>query len=102
RPAAVSGAVRYLEHVRLTARRRHPGSRVDHFELRGDFWYESVANKSDFYETAHTALSDGIKAVGPDSAAGERLEETRDFFGYMAERVPQLLEEWRAARREQA
>src|SRR5699024_12240408 len=41
-PAAVSGAVRYLENGGRTTRRRHPGRRVDDCERRGDFWYAAA------------------------------------------------------------
>src|SRR5215468_2405986 len=39
-PAAISGAVRYLEHVGMIGRQREPGSRRDVYLLRNDLWYE--------------------------------------------------------------
>jgi hypothetical protein len=43
-------------------------------------------------------LAEGVKAVGPDTAAGARLEGTRAFFEYLLQEVPRLLERWRARR----
>src|SRR5262249_61608081 len=37
-PAAISGAVRYLEHVGMIGRQREPGSRPDVDLLRHDLW----------------------------------------------------------------
>ena len=39
-PAAISGAVRYLEQVGMIGREREPGSRRDVYLLRNDLWYE--------------------------------------------------------------
>ncbi|MGH3424396.1 MAG: GbsR/MarR family transcriptional regulator, partial [Nocardioidaceae bacterium] len=98
-PAAVSGAVRYLSSAGLVRREREPGKRVDHFVLGDDFWYESMFNRSEFFDTMAGSLDDGIEAVGRSSEAGRRLEETRDFFAYLLEEMPQMFERWRASRR---
>ncbi|MGB8385892.1 MAG: MarR family transcriptional regulator [Dermatophilaceae bacterium] len=44
-PAAISGAVRYLEQVNLVRRTRHRGSRRDHFVLEGDIWYQNIVGR---------------------------------------------------------
>lgn len=97
-PAAVSGAVRYLEHARLVRRRREPGQRADHFELGDGFWYEAMASNPTLYDDLGAAMADGIAALGP-SAARDRLEETRDFFDYVRSEMPALIDRWRATRR---
>lgn len=97
-PAAVSGAVRYLEHARLARRRREPGQRSDHFELGDDFWYEAMATNQALYDELGVAMRQGIAALGP-SAARDRLEETRDFFEYVRKEMPALIDRWRATRR---
>ena len=96
-PAAVSGAVRYLEHARLARRRREPGQRSDHFELGDDFWYEAMASNEALYDELGVAMSQGIAALGP-SEARDRLEETRDFFEYVRKEMPALIDRWRATR----
>ena len=97
-PAAVSGAVRYLEGTRLVRRAREPGERVDHYVLGDDAWYEAIATRADVFDALRAALDDGMTAVGSSSAAGERLAETREFFEYLALQMPLMVQRWRATR----
>lgn len=97
-PAAVSGAVRYLAQVGLLKRARHPGERRDHFVVRSDIWYEMITQTDKRYQEMLDALSSGVEAVGPDTPAGERLRETFDFFSFLAEEMPRIVERWRAQR----
>jgi DNA-binding transcriptional regulator GbsR (MarR family) len=97
-PAAISGAVRYLTQLRLVSREREPGERVDHYRVTSDTWYEAITRRDQMVERWMQDLADGIKAVGPDTPAGARLEETRQFFGFLLDEVPQMLERWRARR----
>jgi hypothetical protein len=39
-------------------------------------------------------LEDGIKAVGPHSPAGDRLEETRRFFAFYRGELDRVLRDW--------
>jgi hypothetical protein len=43
-------------------------------------------------------LRKGIEAVGADTPAGRRLEETRRFYQFVHEEMPRLLERWREIR----
>jgi DNA-binding transcriptional regulator GbsR (MarR family) len=97
-PAAISGAVRYLTQLRLVSREREPGERVDHYRVSSDTWYEAIAHRDEMVARWLQDLTEGVKAVGPDTAAGARLEETRAFFDYLLQEVPLLLERWRARR----
>jgi DNA-binding transcriptional regulator GbsR (MarR family) len=97
-PAAVSGAVRYLTQIDLVQRQRRPGERRDHFVVRSDNWYEMVSNQDKRYRDLLGTLSGGIDAVGRDTPAGERLQETYDFFAYLADEMPRLVDRWRAKR----
>jgi DNA-binding transcriptional regulator GbsR (MarR family) len=97
-PAAISGAVRYLTQLRLISREREPGERVDHYRVSSDTWYEAIAHRDEMVARWLQDLAEGVKAVGPDTAAGTRLEETRAFFEYLLDEVPRLLERWRARR----
>jgi predicted transcriptional regulator len=96
-PAAVSGAVRYLEHARIVRRGRAPGQRADHFELGDGFWYEAMASNDTLYADLAAAMSTGIAALGP-SPARDRLEETRDFFDCGRGVRRALITRWRASR----
>ena len=97
-PAAISGAVRYLTQLRLVSREREPGERVDHYRVSSDTWYEAITRRDEMVARWLQDLAEGVKAVGPDTAAGARLEETRAFFEYLLEEVPRLLERWRVRR----
>lgn len=97
-PAAVSGAVRYLENAGLARREREPGKRVDHYVLGDEFWYESMVSRSEFFDPMANSLETGIDAVGSNTSAGRRLEETQDFFAYLRKEMPRMLERWRASR----
>jgi DNA-binding transcriptional regulator GbsR (MarR family) len=97
-PAAISGAVRYLMQVRMASREREPGERVDHYRVSTENWYEAIARRDEMMARWAQDLQDGVKAVGPDSPAGARLEETRQFFEFLVVEIPQLMAKWRAQR----
>jgi predicted transcriptional regulator len=97
-PAAISGAVRYLTQLRLVSREREPGERVDHYRVSSDTWYEAVTRRDQMLARWEQDLQEGIKAVGPDTPAGGRLEETRAFFEFLRDEIPQVMARWRARR----
>jgi DNA-binding transcriptional regulator GbsR (MarR family) len=94
-PAAVSGAVRYLMQLRMVRREREPGERRDHYRISSDTWYEVAAQREAMIARWEEDLQDGIKAVGPTTPAGERLEETRRFFAFWRDELAQALRSWR-------
>jgi DNA-binding transcriptional regulator GbsR (MarR family) len=97
-PAAISGAVRYLTQLRMVTREREPGERRDHYQIAADTWYAVVARRDEMYERWEQDLQEGIKAVGPDSPAGARLEETSRFFAFLHREIPQVMARWDALR----
>ncbi|MEU0466461.1 MarR family transcriptional regulator [Amycolatopsis sp. NPDC006131] len=97
-PAAVSGAVRYLEQLGLVEREREPGSRRDHFRVLDDMWYASMRKRDRFVEMWRDAAEEGIDAVGADSAAGRRLADMRDFLSFIIKELPLLFERWEKER----
>jgi DNA-binding transcriptional regulator GbsR (MarR family) len=101
-PAAISGAVRYLVQVKLVHKVREPGSRSDHYQLSDDLWYTAVADRSDLLTRWEEALAEGIVVLGAKSPAGKRLAETQEFFAFLREEMPQLLDRWQRHRARQA
>jgi predicted transcriptional regulator len=102
-PAAVSNAVRYLQQVRLVAREREPGERRDHYRVySGDTRYEVITRRDEMLTHWQEDLREGIEAVGADTPAGKRLEETRLFYEFMHSELPLLIEKWRKLRSESA
>jgi DNA-binding transcriptional regulator GbsR (MarR family) len=99
-PAAVSNAVRYLQQVRMAVREREPGERRDHYRLYDDTWYEAVTQREEMLRRWQEDMRNGIEAVGADTPAGRRLEETRRFYAFLLEEMPQLMERWRKLRSE--
>ncbi|ANZ42106.1 MarR family transcriptional regulator [Lentzea guizhouensis] len=97
-PAAVSGAVRYLTQVRIVSREREPGSRRDVYRMRDDVWYEATFRKDQMLGMIDEVLSEGVAALGPDTDAGSRLDETREFFRFCHSELGSMLERWKVHR----
>jgi predicted transcriptional regulator len=94
-PAAISGAVRVLIQLGLIRREREPGSRRDVFRVEDDVWYHVVNRRLDALTRWGDHLSVGVAAVGPNSAAGDRLGDMVDFFGFLREEMPAMMNRWR-------
>ncbi|MFD0210036.1 GbsR/MarR family transcriptional regulator [Streptomyces hirsutus] len=99
-PAAVSGAVRYLDQQHLVSREREPGSRRERYRVHGDQWYEALTNREAVIRRWQDALREGVASVGPDSPAGRRLGETLAFFEFVEKEIETIMERWRAHRDE--
>jgi len=97
-PAAVSGAVRYLTQLHLVARERSPGSRRDHYRVYEDAWHEALAQRDRMLLRWADGLRLGVQALGPDTPAGRRVRESQDFYAFVAEEMPAMLQRWRAQR----
>jgi DNA-binding transcriptional regulator GbsR (MarR family) len=98
-PAAVSGAVRYLVQLGMVHRGREPGSRRDHYLIGDDQWYEAVSMKDNAYRRLADSLGEGLAAVRPGSRAAGRINDTREFFTFLAKELPALVARWRDERR---
>jgi DNA-binding transcriptional regulator GbsR (MarR family) len=97
-PAAISGAVRYLTHLGMVSRGREPGERRDHYQVSSDQWYEVLARRDQLLLRWEQDLQDGIKAVGPDTPAGSRLEENRRYFEFLRHEAPKVMARWQELR----
>ena len=95
-PAAISGAVRYLEQVGMIGRQREPGSRRDVYLLRNDLWYEISLGRDQVLAHWAKASRDGAEILGPGTPAGRRLADSHEFFVFLRQELPALLERWRA------
>lgn len=72
--AAISGAVKYLDHVGLTTRERQPGTRRHRYVLESPTWFELVSRRERVLDRWITTTRDGIDALGPTTPAGQRLD----------------------------
>jgi predicted transcriptional regulator len=94
-PAAVSGAVRYLVQAGMVVRGREPGARRDDYRLHDQLWYEVYAYRGEMLRRWEQAMADGAALLGTTPAA-RRIEETREFFAFLQEELPAMMERWRA------
>jgi predicted transcriptional regulator len=99
-PAAISGAVRYLVQLRMLGRGREPGERRDHYRVSSDMWYEVTLQRDQMLTGWEQHLQDGIKAAGPDTAAGARLEDSRRYFEFLRGQMLLIMDRWRQVRSE--
>lgn len=95
-PAAISGAVRYLIDVGLVVPRPHPGRRRATYAIPNAAWYEVSVMKTAYFRTVADRTRRGVKTLGgPETAAGARFTDMADFFDFMADEIPQMLQRWR-------
>lgn len=96
-PAAISSALKYLVHLNMVTREPVPGSRRDRYRLVDDTWYEITTAKMTFLQVLAGATEQGVQAAGgPTTVAGKRLAGMRDFYSFVHENMPDILEKWKA------
>jgi DNA-binding transcriptional regulator GbsR (MarR family) len=96
-PAAISSALKYLVHLNMVTREPVPGSRRDLYRLVDDTWYEITTAKMTFLQILADATELGVKAAGgPATVAGKRLAGMRNFYSFVHENMPEILEKWKA------
>ena len=97
-PAAISGAVRYLQTLGIVRRLSQNGSRRDLYQIPSD-WYALMVRNSPVYGVLADQAETGLAAVGdPESPATERLRDMAGFYRFMQDRLPEILTEWEEVR----
>jgi DNA-binding transcriptional regulator GbsR (MarR family) len=94
-PAAISGAVRYLQQVGMIEREREPGARRDHYRLHNDIWGEMYLSRMGMVQRWEQAMAEGVELLGADRPAGRRMQESREFFAFVRTELPAMLGRWR-------
>ncbi len=98
--SAITQAVVLLESVGLVQRARERGERVDRVAVHLDVdIFERDLDASGYVEQA-ALLRQGAALLGKKDTSGRReaLEELAALNDFMAEKLPQLKDEWRARR----
>lgn len=99
---AVSTTMRQLVTLGLVERVARPGDRVTYFRVREDMWVDATRAKAGITAFMVQLAERGL-ALLPDASPARRarLEEMRDFYVYIGEALPRLLDAWneRRARR---
>jgi predicted transcriptional regulator len=99
--ASVSGAVRYLQQLRMIHREREPGSRRDVYVVADDAWHDMMMNTPRTYEPMTTVLRDGVGLVGGrGTTAGERIALSVAFLEFVTEEMGQIAQRWDERRAE--
>lgn len=96
---AISGAVKMLTSVGLAERVPVPASRRDHYRLRDHAWAVLYTNQNEVIAAMQAAADAGIAATEHDGVAGRRLTEMRDFYAFLLDEIPALLDRWHAQSR---
>ncbi|TXN29367.1 GbsR/MarR family transcriptional regulator [Lacisediminihabitans profunda] len=96
--AAISGATRYLQSMAIIRRLSIPGTRRHRYELPDHAWYDATSSQGQLYTHLIDLAERGLSAMRPDSKTAQRTAEMADYFRFMRERLPLLLEEWKATR----
>jgi DNA-binding transcriptional regulator GbsR (MarR family) len=91
---AISGAVKMLTSVGLVERVPAPASRRDHFRLRDNAWAVQYTNQNEVTSAVLKAAEAGIAATEDGSLARMRLTQMRDFYNFLFEEIPALLDRW--------
>ncbi|WP_138443156.1 GbsR/MarR family transcriptional regulator [Sinomonas susongensis] len=99
-PAAVSGAVRYLQTLGFVHRVSQPGSRRDRYALPDNAWYVVTLRQNPVYERLADLAEATVEALPEDSPARARVDEMGRFYRFLMARLPELLDEWEAERLE--
>ncbi|WP_424183807.1 GbsR/MarR family transcriptional regulator [Actinokineospora sp. G85] len=94
-PAAISGAVRYLDQVGLVTKGREPGERRDHYEVTDASWMEAIANRDKLLAAWITTMTEGVEVLGEDTEAGKRMANSVQFFEFMKRELSDLIARWR-------
>ena len=91
---AISGAIKMLTSVGLVERVPAPSSRRDHYRLRDNAWAIQYTNQNEVTSAVLRAAEAGIAATDDGSLARQRLTQMRDFYEFLFEEIPSLLDRW--------
>lgn len=93
-PAAISGAVRYLDGVGMIRRERERGSRRDVFVVEDDAWHGTMTRVDQLYAPMIAALERGLADLDDTDPAHRRLLLAREFLTFVLEEMADLDERW--------
>lgn len=96
-PAAVSGAIRYLQSMGLVRVGSLPGTRRRLYRL-APHWYTATLTRMSLYRELSELSRHRPPALAEGTPAGERLTEMDDFYAFLHRRFADLLREWNESR----
>lgn len=94
--SAINGAIKTLETMNLIQRSRPAGTRADLITLNPRDWRDTGFQASEYTQMAALAREGLTLLEGASSERRQPLEMMASMNEFLAERVPQLYEEWMA------
>lgn len=93
---SVSTGMRMLEGAKLARRVARPGQRGHAYEVLPDALITATMNGRTVWAALGVLMARGVDLIGDaDAPEARRVRIARDFFTFIAERVPDLIEEFR-------
>lgn len=92
---AVSTAIKQLTQSGMVQRVPAPGSRREHYRFPKGVWAHLFSQQNAMLKVMQDAAQDGLDAVAENTSTAIRLREMQDFYGYMSQEMPALIERWR-------
>lgn len=92
---SVSGSVKSLLSVGLIERLPAPGSRREHYRLREDAWATLFSTQNTVVQLMLQAAETSIATTAANDPAHRRLSQMRDFYQFLFQEIPTLLDRWR-------
>ncbi|MCP2317749.1 DNA-binding transcriptional regulator GbsR, MarR family [Nocardia amikacinitolerans] len=92
---AVSTAIKQLAQSGMVERVPAPGSRREHYRFPKGVWAHLFSQQNAMLKVMQDAAQDGLDAVAENTATAARMHEMQDFYGYMAQEMPALIDRWR-------
>ena len=97
-PAAVSGAVKFLEQLGWTSRERERGSRRDVYVVEDDAWHRALLHSEQTYGPIRAALDSAADVA--ESSARRRLVLSREFLVFVQEEMVAMADRWETRKRQ--
>jgi DNA-binding transcriptional regulator GbsR (MarR family) len=91
---AISAAIKMLTSVGIVERVPAPSSRRDHYRLRDNAWAIQYTSQNEVTSAVLKAAEAGIAATDDGSLARQRLTQMRDFYEFLFQEIPSLLDRW--------
>lgn len=96
----VSTVSRQLVMGSMAERVAFPGDRATYFRLSSGGWVKIMMARMGLVTMMRQAAEQGLSVLATAPAAQrERLEEFRDFYGFIEAEMPRMFERWEESRR---
>ena len=92
---SVSMGMRMLERSGLARRVALPGRRGHAYEIQPDAMIRATTAAVPHWRAMADLMRRGLGLVGADSPQAARLTMTRDFFDYLADKLPALFDDFK-------